>query len=69
MNDHDNLKNNESSYNPHLPTYFHLIDQISKKIMKDPVVLSSGIVTDRSSVMDNNGILKFKNCPFKGEKL
>ena len=37
--------------------------------MHEPVVLSSGAVLDRSSVLGSNGNLRFKNCPYTREPL
>lgn len=39
------------------------MDPITLCVMTDPVVLSSGQVMDRSSVLDDNGNLKFHECP------
>eukprot|EP00931_Biecheleriopsis_adriatica_P123141 TRINITY_DN9819_c0_g1_i1.p1 TRINITY_DN9819_c0_g1~~TRINITY_DN9819_c0_g1_i1.p1 ORF type:complete len:591 (-),score=98.70 TRINITY_DN9819_c0_g1_i1:195-1916(-) len=41
-----------------------LIDPLFFTLMTDPVVISTGYVLDRSSVLDDNGQLKFRNCPF-----
>lgn len=47
-----------------------LLDPILMTIMRDPVVLSSGLVLDRNTVLDaNTGKLKFKTCPFTRQKL
>ena len=35
------------------------IDPITKKVMRDPVMVSSGIVYDRSSACLANGTVKF----------
>lgn len=42
----------------------NLLDPIYFTIMKDPVVVSSGVVMDRSTVLTPNGNLKFAVCPY-----
>ena len=39
------------------------IDPISLDVMRDPVLLSSGICVDRESAMDMHGVLLFTKCP------
>ena len=48
-----NALTNDTFANP------QLIDPIYFTIMKDPVVTSSGIVMDKSTVLDPNGKLRF----------
>ena len=43
------------------PLYLHL--------MRDPVLLSSGMIYDRSSVVDGEGHVKFRKCPLTGKPL
>mmetsp|Transcript_65525 Transcript_65525/g.77009 ORF Transcript_65525/g.77009 Transcript_65525/m.77009 type:complete len:547 (+) Transcript_65525:159-1799(+) len=46
------------------------LDPILMTIMKDPVVLSSGLVLDRDTVLDaTTGGLKFSTCPITRERL
>lgn len=45
------------------------IDPLYQHLIKDPVALSSGNIFDRSSVLDNNGELKFRRCPISGKHL
>lgn len=45
------------------------IDPITYSIMVDPVVLSSGQVMDRKSALDDNGSLRFNECPMTRLKL
>lgn len=46
------------------------LDPILMTIMKDPVVLSSGLVLDRDTVLDaTTGRLKFSTCPITRERL
>jgi hypothetical protein len=46
------------------------MDPIFMNIMNDPVVLSSGFVVDRDTVMDKDtGRMKFHTCPFTRERL
>ena len=40
------------------------IDPLFLQLMEDPVVLSSGYVVDRGTVIDDEGNLKFSRCPF-----
>jgi len=40
------------------------LDRLFMHLMKDPVVLSSGEILDRNSVVDENDNLRFKHCPF-----
>jgi len=40
------------------------LDPLFMHLMKDPVVLSSGHVVDRSSALNEDGKLRFKRCPF-----
>ena len=44
-------------------------DPIYLSVMKDPVVLSSGIIMDKSSAIDEQGNLRFKSCPFTRQNL
>jgi hypothetical protein len=53
----DSEKNNE------------FIDPISFEIMKDPIVLSSGQVFDRSSIYDAQGKMKVNRCPITRQPL
>eukprot|EP00928_Gymnodinium_smaydae_P043318 TRINITY_DN2904_c0_g1_i1.p1 TRINITY_DN2904_c0_g1~~TRINITY_DN2904_c0_g1_i1.p1 ORF type:complete len:662 (+),score=83.96 TRINITY_DN2904_c0_g1_i1:32-1987(+) len=46
-----------------------LKDPLFFTLMKDPVVLSSGIVVDRSTALNENGDLRFQYCPFTREPL
>ena len=42
------------------------IDPISLGVMREPVLLSSGVVIDKESCVESDtglGKLKFKNCP------
>ena len=48
---------NDSFANP------KLIDPLYFTIMKDPVVLSSGVVMDKTTVLTPQGALRFKTCP------
>lgn len=41
-----------------------LLDPLFFTLMRDPVVISTGYVMDRSHVLDEQGRLKFRNCPF-----
>lgn len=41
----------------------NLIDPIYFTIMKDPVVVSSGAVMDRSTILTDNGSLRMRTCP------
>jgi len=41
-----------------------LLDPLFSTLMRDPVVISSGYILDRSSVLDGRGQLKFRTCPF-----
>jgi len=41
-----------------------LLDPLLSTLMRDPVVISSGYVLDRSTVLDERGKLKFRSCPF-----
>lgn len=49
------IKNDET--NP------EFVDPIFMTVMKDPVVLSSGVVMDKSTVLDDSGNLHFQECP------
>ena len=40
------------------------VDPLFLQLMTDPVVLSSGYIVDRSTVIDEDGNLKFSRCPF-----
>ena len=44
-------------------------DPIYLSVMKDPVVLSSGVIMDRSSILNEAGTINFKLCPFTRQKL
>lgn len=46
-----------------------LLDPLFYNLMQDPVVLSSGIVVDRSTALDANGNLNFSHCPFTRQAL
>ena len=39
-------------------------DPIYLTVMKDPVVISTGVIMDRSSALDETGAPRFKKCPF-----
>ena len=45
------------------PPKGQFVDPIFLGAMVDPVVLSSGQVLDRTSILDENGKLKYKLCP------
>lgn len=45
------------------------VDQITFEVMKDPVVLSSGIVLDRDTVFDSQNNLRYEDCPVTRSKL
>ena len=45
------------------------LDPLYKHLMKDPVVLSSGHVFDRSSVVDSKNKLMFQRCPVSRKHL
>ena len=45
------------------------LDPLHKHLMKDPVVLSSGRVFDRSSVVDSKNKLMFHRCPISRKHL
>ena len=47
----------------------NFLDPLYQHIMNDPVAISSGHIFDRSSVLDSNGELKFRRCPFTGKSL
>ena len=51
--------------------FFFILNNVAGSFMKklDPVVLSSGKVMDRSSVVDRDGNLLFSRCPFTGRRL
>jgi hypothetical protein len=55
------VKNDETHEEYYDPIYF--------TVMKDPVVISTGFVMDRSSIIDDSGNLIFKDCPFTTEPL
>lgn len=46
-----------------------MVDQITFEVMKDPIVLSSGIVLDRNTVFDNQNKLRYEDCPVTRSKL
>jgi len=46
-----------------------LICKVSMEVMKDPVILSSGLILDRVSVFNDEGNMRFKVCPLTREKL
>lgn len=46
-----------------------LVDQLSFEVMRDPVVLSSGIVLDRATCFDSDGKLRLSECPVTRSKL
>ena len=37
--------------------------------MKDPVVISSGVIMDKSTILNPQGNLNFRDCPFTRQKL
>ena len=37
--------------------------------MRDPVVISTGVIMDRSSIQDEQGNQRLKKCPFTRETL
>jgi len=45
------------------------IDPLYQHLMKDPVLLNTGLVLDRSSVIGKDGELRFRTCPFSGDKV
>eukprot|EP00553_Chaetoceros_curvisetus_P010412 CAMPEP_0204634932 /NCGR_PEP_ID=MMETSP0717-20131115/30420_1 /ASSEMBLY_ACC=CAM_ASM_000666 /TAXON_ID=230516 /ORGANISM="Chaetoceros curvisetus" /LENGTH=172 /DNA_ID=CAMNT_0051653521 /DNA_START=42 /DNA_END=556 /DNA_ORIENTATION=- len=45
------------------------IDPLYQHLMEDPVVLSTGLVLDRSSIIGANGQIRFTRCPFSGEEV
>eukprot|EP00980_Cylindrotheca_fusiformis_P026577 scaffold16490_cov113-Cylindrotheca_fusiformis.AAC.5 len=45
------------------------MDPIFSTLMKDPVVLSSGFILDRSTVLEDDGDLKFDRCPWSREPI
>lgn len=46
------------------------LDPIMLTVMKDPVVLSSGFVVDRDTIVDKEtGLLKFSHCPWSRQQL
>jgi U-box domain. len=47
----------------------HLLDPIHRRFMEDPVALSSGYIFDRSTILDNEGMLKYDRCPISGKVL
>mmetsp|Transcript_11900 Transcript_11900/g.15025 ORF Transcript_11900/g.15025 Transcript_11900/m.15025 type:complete len:588 (+) Transcript_11900:70-1833(+) len=47
----------------------HFIDPLDSHLMKDPVVLSTGFVVDRETVLGKDGSIYFKICPFTGKEL
>lgn len=51
-----NAIKNDEAHNEYL-------DPIYLTVMKDPVVLSSGVVMDRSTVYNLQGEMNFKECP------
>lgn len=58
-----NALTNDSFANP------KLIDPLYFTIMKDPVVLSSGIIMDKSTVLTPEGTLRFTKCPMTRQTL
>lgn len=44
-------------------------DPIYLSVMRDPVVLSTGVIMDRDSILDEQGKLRMTKCPFTREKL
>jgi hypothetical protein len=53
-------------------TLLNQISDISSRdliLQLDPVVLSSGYIVDRSTIMDKEGNLRFTRCPFSGKRL
>ena len=47
----------------------HHVDPILFSVMVDPVVLSSGQVFDRQSILDDKGKLKYKQCPMTRQNI
>ena len=45
------------------------MDPITYSFMRDPVIISSGIVLDSSTVIKENGNFNLKICPFTREEL
>ena len=45
------------------------LDPIHFTVMKDPVVVSSGVVMDRSTILDDENKLIFDKCPMTRQKL
>lgn len=46
-----------------------LRDPLVYTLMRDPVVLSSGVVLDRSTALNDAGLLRFHECPFTRQPL
>lgn len=46
-----------------------LLDPLFQTIMRNPVLLSSGHIVDKSTVLDEEGELKFRTCPWTREPL
>ena len=44
------------------------IDPVTGQVMRNPVVLSSGVVIDSDTALEN-GVLKYLNCPITNRKL
>lgn len=44
-------------------------DPIYLTVMKDPVVISTGVIMDRSSALDESGAPRFKKCPFTRQEV
>ena len=47
----------------------HLRDPVMLTLMKDPLVLSSGHVFDRTTIYDRHGRLRFESCPMTRARL
>merc|ERR1719198_1361330 len=45
------------------------VDPIFYNVMVDPVVLSSGVVMNRQTILNDNGTLKYDQCPMTRQHL
>lgn len=67
INDNEFIRNHIENLSMQAPD--ELLDPLFHTLMRDPVVLSSGYVVDKSTVIDENGILKFRTCPWTRKPL
>jgi len=65
--DSEFIRNHTENLSKDAPDEF--LDPLFQTIMRDPVVLSSGHIVDKSTVLDNEGKLKFRTCPWTREPL